>query len=63
MPPLAALTDGRNLENSNTGGGIGHDGDQYIVWVYVLVCLFLPLSLEATIEIQQGKRIAHTEND
>ena len=38
------------LQNTDTGGGIGYDGVQYSVWVYALVCLFLPLFVEVKIE-------------
>ena len=55
------LSDGRHeLQNTDTGGGIGYDGVQYSVWDFALVCLFRPLLLEAPIKNQQARRIAHT---
>ena len=59
--PLCGYADGLyDLQNTNTGGGIGNDGVQHSVWVYALVCLFLSLFLEAPIEIQQSWRMTHT---
>ena len=62
--PLCGYADGlHELQNTDTGGGIGYDGVQYSVWGYALACLFLPLFVEVAIENQQVPRIAHTEND
>ena len=55
------LSDGQHeLQNTDTGGGIGYDGVQHPLWAYALVCLFRPLLLEAPIKNQQDRRIAHT---
>ena len=45
------------------GGEICYDGVQYSVWDFALVCLFRSLFLEAAIENQQDRRIAHTKSD
>lgn len=46
---LCGNADGRHeLQNTDTGGGIGYDGVLYSVWVYALVCLFRFEFLEAT---------------
>ena len=49
--PLCGYADGRReLQNTDTGGGIGHDGVQYSVWDFALVCLFRSLFLEAPLK-------------
>lgn len=49
--PIYGYADGRHeLQNTDTGGGIGYDGVQYSVWVYALVRLFRSLFLEAPIK-------------
>ena len=49
--PLCDYADGRHeLQNTDTGGGIGYDGVQYSVWDFALVCLFRSLFLEAPIK-------------
>ena len=49
--PIYGYAAGRHdLQNTDTGGGIGYVGVQYSVWDFALVCLFRSLFLEAPIK-------------